>query len=379
MSYLSCLENVTKYQETKKILEDKKLIVKEYDDYNLFLVKYNKSTCDMNDPDVQKCRGLIMEKNTNKLICVPPIKSEKIDNFLKEIELNNITIEEFPDGTMINVFKYNDAIFISTRSSIGANCKWYSDKTFNILFKESINLDKFGFLEENMCLSFVLQHPENIIVTKYSKPSVTLVKIVKIIDSYNVNELNNTDIEDFIITNNLNLKTPKTYNIENKEEINNILNNMTNNQQGLILKSFNNTYRRSKIRNSNYDNLKKLKGNTNNKKYLYLELRNNNTLDTYLKYFEEDYELFNIYKIELYSVTTTLFNFYQNYYVRKNIKKFLDIDYEYRPLCNELHSNYINDKTIITKPFVIKYINNLPIAKLLFVINYKYREQNKIN
>ena len=74
-----------------------------------------------------------------------------------------------------------------------------------------------------------------------------------------------------------------------------------------------------------------------------------------------------------------MFNFYQNYYVRKNIKKFLDIDYEYRPLCNELHSNYINNKTIITKPFVIKYINNLPIAKLLFVINYKYREQNKIN
>ena len=77
MTYLQCLEGITDYDKTKDILLSKKLIIKNYDDLNLFLVKYDKNKCNMNDIDIRKCRGLIMEKNTNKIICVPPTKSEK--------------------------------------------------------------------------------------------------------------------------------------------------------------------------------------------------------------------------------------------------------------------------------------------------------------
>ena len=152
-----------------------------------------------------------------------------------------------------------------------------------------------------------------------------------------------------------------------------IVNELPGKNEFITTPYFYEQYRRSKIRNKNYDYIKQLKGNTNNKKYLYLELRKNNKLNEYLKYFNEDYELFNIYKVELYSITTKLFNYYQDYHVRKKIKNFLDIDYEYRPICNDLHSYYINTQNIITKKYVVQYINNLPIAKLLFVINYKYR------
>ena len=55
----------------------------------------------------------------------------------------------------------------------------------------------------------------------------------------------------------------------------------------------------------------------------------------------------------------------------------MDIDYEYRPLCNDLHNNYLSKKKPTDKKTVIDYINSLPIAKLLFVINYKYRNTSE--
>ena len=84
MPYLKCLDGITDFIETRKILEGKKLVVKLYKELNLFLVKYNKEKCDMTDPDVIKYRGLILEKDTNKLVCIPPLKSvlvDKLDNY----------------------------------------------------------------------------------------------------------------------------------------------------------------------------------------------------------------------------------------------------------------------------------------------------------
>ena len=69
MHYLDCLNGVTDFSDTKEILINKKLIVKEYE--NLFLVKYDKNLLDITDSDSRKCRGLIMEKNTNKVVCIP--------------------------------------------------------------------------------------------------------------------------------------------------------------------------------------------------------------------------------------------------------------------------------------------------------------------
>ena len=301
---------------------------------------------------------------------MPPVKSENPDTFLKNNDIKDLIIEDFPDGTMINLFKYEDELFISTRSVIGAHCKWTSKKTFNILFNESINLEMYNFID-NMSLSFVLQHPENRIVTKYLKPHVTLVKVAKIVDN-NVTVFNPEQVRDFIIMNNLNIISPRLYNINNKEQINVLLNNMNNSTQGIVLKNYNNNSR-TKIVNTKYEEIKNLKGNNNNKKYLYLELRKNNKLNDYLKYFSEDSELFNIFKIELYSATTQLFNFYQDFFVKRKLNTFLDIDYEYRPLCNELHFIYTHNQEIITKKRVIKYIKDLPISRLLFVLNYKLK------
>ena len=376
MTYLNCLNNITDFDKTKEILTAKGLIIKEYE--TLFLVKYDKSKCDMNDEDVKKCRGIVLEKNTNMLACVPPPKSENVTIF-NTIDIDKTTFEEFVEGTMINIFKYKGELYISTRSCLGGYCSFYSNKTFNALFSEIIELSKFDVIDDNMSLTFILQHPENKIVTNYEKPDIKLVYGVTI-NGYNVTNHKLVELDSMLETKGLSFSIPIRYTITEISEVYKILEKMTHNEQGIILKSnIDNNYLRGKIRNEYYDYVRKLKGNNSNKKYMYLELRRKNILQEYLKYFQDDVELFESYRLELFETTNKLFNTYQDYYVRKDennekvIKLFTDIDYEYRPLCIELHQNYKIKKEPTTKKNVIEYINRLPLAKLLFVINYKYR------
>ena len=56
MHYLECLSGISDFEQSKKILTEKGINVKEYD--SLYLVKYDKEKCDMTNIDINKCRGL---------------------------------------------------------------------------------------------------------------------------------------------------------------------------------------------------------------------------------------------------------------------------------------------------------------------------------
>ena len=79
MEVLNCLKDITTFKESKNILKELGLKVKEFQNDNLYLVKYIKSNSNMADSDVQKCRGLIINKSNNKVVCYPPNKSINLD------------------------------------------------------------------------------------------------------------------------------------------------------------------------------------------------------------------------------------------------------------------------------------------------------------
>ena len=133
---------------------------------------------------------------------------------------------------------------------------------------------------------------------------------------------------------------------------------------------------RSKIRNTRYNKVRLLKGNSNNKMYMYYELRRNQNVVEYLEYFPEDKELFDKFRFELYDFTQRLFNHYLNLKVRKTVN-FLEIDYEFRPFLNELHTLYNETKVPITKNKVIDYLYSQESARLLFAINYSKKHDRK--
>ena len=129
----------------------------------------------MSDLDVQKCRGPTLSKADNSLVC--PAQPESISStFFNNFndEPNNWLIQDFIDGTMINLFKFNDETYLSTRSCLNARCRWFANKHLPIyLHNVCSSPEKLDSLDMNYCYSFVIQHPITI-VKKYLVPDLTI-------------------------------------------------------------------------------------------------------------------------------------------------------------------------------------------------------------
>jgi hypothetical protein len=338
----------------------------------------------MTDTDVRKCRSVVLEIGTNNVVSVSPYKSDSLDSFTefyKSDEKNKIIYEEFVDGTMINLFKYKNVYYISTRSCLGAQCRWFSSKTFNVMFNECLDncdLGKLNDTDNEYNYSFVLQHPDNTIVKQYQKPNLVLAMVTKISD--NIEYINNNVGKDKLQEFGIQVDIPNVYKFDGLPEVHGYVDIMPESEQGIVLKYGN---LRSKIRNEHYNYVRKLRGNTNNKHYMFFELRSQRLVQEYLSYFPDDRELFDTYRLELYAITNQLYNFYLDCFVRKNpdgtnILKHKEIDFEFKPLVSDLHNMYLTEKIITTKQRVVKYFNGLDTAKILFVINYKKRKSTNV-
>ena len=360
MEVLNCLKHTTTFEETKAKLQELNLVVKEDSENDLYLVKYDKTKCDMSNSNVQKCRGLVARKSDNKLVCLPPIKSETFDT---NNDWSQVQVEDFIDGTNINVFYHNDKWFFSTRSNIGANCRWSSNKYFSELFNESNNSINFDELDTTLFYSFVLLHPENIIVTKYTVPTIVLISVGKNDNGAYVN-MPLTNIEGY------SGPVPFVHTFSNYMQAVDYVSKLDFQFQGLVLKYGSNFERRSKIRNSNYNYVKCLKGNTNNLKYVFLESLQNKTTNEYLTFFPEYTNLFNEFNTELNTLVSNINNNYRLFHKKKAIS-IQEIPFQYRRLCYEIHGLYMENKQNVTYNIVYSYILSLPVPRILFSINYK--------
>ena len=346
------------------------LVFKDYDDLGLRLIKYKKNHSEMDDKFVKKCRGMVVDIKTNKIICMPPIKSINVDDYNKSNYTENSIIEEFIDGTMINMWYYNDAWHISTRSSIGANCKWFSNKKFYELFQES-NALNFDAMNKNYFYSFVLQHPENRIVTCYSEPKITLVFVGKVNDDNTVESIPYQDI-----ANDINVSTPMRYEFEINNSIEVLIEYVSKKNyefQGLVLK---NGIHRTKIRNPNYNYARQLKGNTRNMKYLYYDLLKTGKMGEYLNFYPEFTQLFNFFSSEFSEMAKNLHTNYMNYHVKKTVKDIKDIYFPFRPHTYNLHKLYLENRTPVTPQVISTYLNTLEPAQIVYIINYKHYKKN---
>lgn len=339
-------------------------------DLNLMLVKYDrkkKTNTDFNNVIVRYSRGLIIDTNTLLPVCIPPEKSLPFMSFQNIVDnWKNVIVEEFLDGTMINAFNHNGEWHISTRSYIGANCRWYSEKRFDEMFGEALGSLKLENLNPGLCYTFVLMHPDNRIVTKYEKASLCLVQarelrnegFVDIDLNYIVESLKPLGID---------IRIPRKYKIERGEDINSILENMSFEEQGLIFKY--NGFR-SKLRNQKFENAKFVRGNNKNSFFTYISLRQSNRVKQFLSYFPEYNDEFNNHRLKIQNYTKLLYQNYANSYISKTQEK-SEIPFELRPLCYNLHGIYLKDKQKVTLRTVIQFFNDLPPAKMIFVINYQ--------
>jgi len=358
---LSFVNSESTFEELIPLFCEKKLIYKDFPNLNLYLLKYDKRKADLENADVRRCRGLVFDRTSHKIVGACPEKSDLIG----DTDTRQLTYEEFYDGTNINVFFHNDNWHISTRSSIGAGTSFISEKTFREMFFEALDFD-LNKLEKSFCYSFVLLHPENRIVCPVHNAQIILVEAHKIVDD----EIHLLDLE---LTQKylreereVNVIIPTRHMFDSFQDARKYTESLGFESQGLILKNVSNNVR-AKIRGQEYCHARLIKGNTNNMLERYLNLRKEKQLKLYLKYFPEFTEQFKTFNRTINDTVNKLHFAYIQCFIKKEVTH-SDSKFVFKPLLFALHKMHMEQKIIITREVVYEFFLEQSAQKQLFVL-----------
>lgn len=316
----------------------------------LKLLKYLKKNCPSHKYNtVGRLRSIILDKD-NKCIMFSPPKSMPVSTFMTKYSFNECIVEEFIEGTMINLF-WDPIVLkweIATKSVFGAKTKFYQDKKmFSDMFYECLNASKLDInkLDKNITWSFVMQHPDNKIVNVISSPNLFLVECFKISDcgkiiekvfnfkSKYLNVFKNTTIQ-FVDEN-------KYTEYKSYADFAYLFTENEYISAGVVIKSP--TGERCKILNPFYEYVHKLHGNASNKLYRYIELIITKKIEEYLIYYPEDTELFKYYYTFFTNTKKEILKMYIDCFIKKTVI-FKEIKQEFKPILWNLHNIYKNKK-----------------------------------
>lgn len=339
-----------------KLLRKQNINVKINKSLNLALIKTNKNKNYENTPWIKYCRGAIVDLKENRVVCVPPMKSSNDTNdnaMIESYDENNI-YQPLMDGTMINMFYYNNEWMMSTRSNIGATNSWEGKISFRDMFIEINGSEWFEQLDKTHCYSFVVQHNKNRIVTP------VIINQIFMVESYNTTENN-------IVMNHTLPEIDGIINIIsiNKESLKDYNDNLYFSIKGFTIK---NDTERLKWINPNYDYVLSLKMNYNDKFMNYLDSFKKGRIEEYLIYYPEDLKLYDEYSNDINNIITKTHNYYVNVNINKNMN-LKDCPFPLIPLIKELHFNYLKTKVKNNFKVVSMYVINLPYKRLLFIKN----------
>ena len=397
--------------------DPEKFINKKYTFNNseYYIIKYNKELLTKykdNEDEfnfMSKFRSVVIQNN--KVITYSPGKSINYEKFIEKYSINNSWVEDFIDGTMINVFydKINKIWEIATKSTVGGNISFFNDiknynyftnnennennenndYTFRSMFFEACNLNNFNLntLNTNYTYTFILQHPFNRIVTPITIPSIYLIKVYEINNiGENKATIKELNLQNFIsslpyVFLNTNVKFINKYPInDNFDSVKNYYNSNEIPYCCVGCMIYNEDGTRTKLRNNNYEIVRKLRGNHPKLQYNYLCLKQENKIKEFLYYYPEHNFIFNKFKIKTFQYTNQLFMNYISCFIRKE-KHLKEYEFQFKNHMYKLHEKYKTElkpnKKSIDKKFVIDYFNQLHPAQQMFVINYSGETASK--
>jgi hypothetical protein len=358
---------------------------------NYYTIRYMKNMLTRDKYNTSGLFRSVIHKD-GKIVSFAPPKSidyELFNQYVKPSDINSI--EEFVEGTMINVFWTGNEWEIATRSSVGGEVSFFLETdglfkythTFRWMFLDAIiNCEKdsspnntfFTCLEnvpKNYVLSFVLQHPKNRIVTPIVEHAIYLVKVYDIRSSDNVFEVNLNTVSKLLPDW---VKYPQSLNNEFINEL--ALKKIDYKIVGVILTgkhSITGDMIRTKIRNSNYEYVKMLRGNQPRLFERYLMLRQEKKITEYLLYYPEYTKQFIAFKGHVRRFIFLLYNHYVSCFIKKEAP-LREYSIQFKPHMYSLHELYKstlkNNKQYVTKIVVENYVNSISPSLLLYSIQY---------
>lgn len=393
------------YTTNCNILKLNKLMCKTEHNQEYKIITYDKEVLNYDLVDSYGLCRSVIANSENKVVGFAPPKSFQADKFLElyPSPCEDIVAQEFIEGTMINVF-FDSSIGIgggweiATRNNVGAMCGFYKSqsqsqdptknrekKTFRAMFLEAAKENNLILenLNPKLCYSFVLQHPDNIIVLPIRKPQLYLVAVYYI-DNSDTNNISvfasdMEDSKDYWST--TNIKFPEVYEFSEYVELIDKYGSMNTSYDKLGVVLYNKkTGHRTKIRNPVYESVKHMRGAQSKLQFQYLALRQKGKLYDFLRLFPENKKEFSLYRDQLYLFTNTLFQNYISCYMKKE-KPLKEYSPQYKTHMFRIHETYKNtlkpDNKYVTKQVVIDYVNNLEPSLIMRSLNYNHRLQMK--
>ncbi|MFW6272476.1 MAG: T4 RnlA family RNA ligase [bacterium] len=361
---------IQKYLLTHSVqeLEDEySIIAKQHSIYpNLFLFKYSQIDSPMDNPIVQESRGLILDMNKDWSIVNMTYK--KFFNYKEPnavcIDWNSAKVMEKLDGSLINLWYYDNQWHVSTSGSPSANGSVYNNQedygfTFKELFWQVWNEKNYRLpTEEKLCFAFELITPYNQVVVRHKRCNIILhgVRNRETLDEY----------EPQLFANKYNWQCVKCYNfnclddvIKNCEDIDPLK------QEGYVV--CDNKFNRVKVKSPKYVLIHHMRDVLCADKKMLLLIQKNETSEflTYFPYLKEKFDtLKRKYIILIHEIEKT----YSKVCNIENKKDFaLEVkDLFYSDCLFKMHSNKIKSaKEYLSECRVSqleKLINNIKIG-----------------
>jgi hypothetical protein len=324
-------------------------------------------------------RSVVYQKSTCRPVCVSPPRASELD---ATSNLGICTVQEFVDGTMMNLFWVNDdAPQVVTRSRLGADNSFYGELSFLDMLNEALSATKMeGGLNDlrpssdtskTQFVSIVLQHPKNRVVTEVSSPRITVIHTGCVETDGTVSICENPSLWN----EKLSALAPGSLTVS--DEAMSSLENLTAfvekqgvsfgyQWQGIVLKTGDGT--RYRLRNKEYVQVKQLRGNESDAVARFCRLRQARLTKRYMKFYPEDERAFYVLEGRLRGSTRRLLDLYvQTFKLKK--QEFHTLPWPYKHHVSVLHNRFKEalrpNRQTIELNYVIGYINSLSVEDMV--------------
>jgi len=268
------------FEQVKDILTKPPYNCLVNDDGDLYIIKYNQIRSDFSYTAVRQCRGIILEKGTNKVICRA---FDKFFNFgethAAKIDWNSARVEEKIDGSIIKLFYYNgwriatNGVINAHKASLNTGIDTYG-KTFGYLFISvalRMNL-VIRELDKNFTYMFELVSPYNRVVVPY-----------KIDFIYHIGTRETLTGKELDI--NIGVSKPRKYRFNSIEDIIRAAEELPFDNEGYVVVDKN--WNRIKIKSPAYVAIHHLKDNGAINRRRILDIIRKNEYEEFISYFPE--------------------------------------------------------------------------------------------
>lgn len=362
------INNAESFEQIKEIALESGIQVRESNEEplnNLYLLIAQRDSSELSPLQIE-CNGLILEKETNKVVCMSQNKFVHVNkdgsqiNQIEDLKSNHsrFRMEYCEDGTVIRLYNYNDTWFTATTRCVDARKSyWSSEKTFNDMFWEIFNSSNYNVeqLDKTHTYLFILIHKENRIVVNHKYNNLIYIGRIH-------NETKQEDFTNYFYNEDPRRCIRRTKNIDVSSVINYPLDDYhLPDKRGVILKFLDTTTNSWKLYQydfNNYTQIKEVRGNVPLIRMRYLELLDQ---PDKLQILETNYPEHKMVFAMIKHCMNKLYREVHNLYYQSHIKHNVTVEEThklYRTL-KQLHGQYKKQGTIITLEEVTKKVNSL--------------------